>query len=74
LILHVRFSSDNAVPESRLERRSFSPGLFRLHVKLALEAGVSQDELRDVVRFCGEMSLAKAVAVQRELETALKHA
>jgi 4-carboxymuconolactone decarboxylase len=46
--------------------------LFRLHVKLALEAGVSQDELRDVIRFCGEMSLAKAVRAQRELETVLK--
>jgi 4-carboxymuconolactone decarboxylase len=46
-------------------------GSFRLHVKLALDAGVSEDDVREVVRFCAEHSLARAVATHRELDTVL---
>jgi alkylhydroperoxidase/carboxymuconolactone decarboxylase family protein YurZ len=41
---------------------------FRLHIKLALDAGASTDEVRDVVRFCAEHSVARAVAALRELD------
>ncbi|MDQ2638238.1 MAG: carboxymuconolactone decarboxylase family protein [Actinomycetota bacterium] len=44
---------------------------FRHHVGLALDAGVSKDQLRDVVRFCAEHSLARAVAALRELDAVL---
>jgi 4-carboxymuconolactone decarboxylase len=40
----------------------------RLHVKLAMGAGVHTDDVRDVVRFCAEHSLARAVTALRELD------
>jgi 4-carboxymuconolactone decarboxylase len=35
---------------------------FRLHVRLAQDGGMTEEEIRDVVRFCGEMGLATAAA------------
>ena len=40
---------------------------FHLHVRQALDAGLSPEEIRDAVRFCGEMGVAKAVEAVREL-------
>ncbi|MCM0673348.1 carboxymuconolactone decarboxylase family protein [Micromonospora phytophila] len=44
---------------------------FRRHTRLALDAGATRDEVRDVVRFCAEMSLAKAVTALAELDVVL---
>jgi 4-carboxymuconolactone decarboxylase len=44
---------------------------FRLHVKLALDAGLSRDDVRDVVRFCAEHGRARAVAALRQLDNVL---
>jgi alkylhydroperoxidase/carboxymuconolactone decarboxylase family protein YurZ len=44
---------------------------FALHVKLGVEAGMTEDELRDVIRFCAEMSITKAIAASRRLESLL---
>ena len=44
---------------------------FGVHVKLALDGGISKDQVRDVVRFCAEHSLARAVAALDELEAVL---
>jgi 4-carboxymuconolactone decarboxylase len=40
---------------------------FHLHVRQALDAGLSPEEIRDAVRFCGEMGVAKAIEAVREL-------
>ena len=44
---------------------------FRMHVKLALDAGLSKDDVGDVVRFCAEHGVTKAVAALRDLDTML---
>jgi 4-carboxymuconolactone decarboxylase len=44
---------------------------FRLHLRLALASGATPDEVRDAVRFCGEMSIAKATEALCELDTFL---
>lgn len=44
---------------------------FRFHVKLALDAGLSKEEVRDVVRFCAEHSLARAIAAIVALDALL---
>lgn len=41
---------------------------FRGHVRLALDVGLSADEVRDVVRFCGEYGVGRGAAAVRELE------
>ncbi|HZU50180.1 MAG TPA: dehydrogenase [Mycobacterium sp.] len=44
---------------------------FRRHLTLALEAGVSIDDLRDIIRFCAEHSVARATSALRELDRVL---
>ncbi len=44
---------------------------FRLHVHLARESGAAPEEIRDVVRFLAECSIAKVAAALRELDTVL---
>jgi alkylhydroperoxidase/carboxymuconolactone decarboxylase family protein YurZ len=44
---------------------------FRRHVELALDAGLSADGVRDVVRFCAEHGIARAVAALRALDSVL---
>jgi alkylhydroperoxidase/carboxymuconolactone decarboxylase family protein YurZ len=44
---------------------------FRAHVRLALDAGLGEDDVRDVVRFCAEYGVARGAAAVRELESVL---
>lgn len=44
---------------------------FGLHVKLAFDSGITEDDVRDVVRFCAEHSIARATAAMRELDMVL---
>lgn len=44
---------------------------FRHHIKLALDAGVTPEQLRDAVRFCAEHGLGRTVAALRELDSVL---
>lgn len=44
---------------------------FHRHVELALDAGLSKDDVCDVVRFCAEYGIARAAAALRELDKAL---
>ena len=44
---------------------------FALHIKLASEAGLTGEVIRDVIRFCAEHSLARATAALRELDALL---
>jgi 4-carboxymuconolactone decarboxylase len=44
---------------------------FRRHVELALDAGLSREGVRDVVRFCAEHGIARVVAAMRELDNVL---
>jgi 4-carboxymuconolactone decarboxylase len=44
---------------------------FRLHFELALDAGLGRDDVRDVVRFCAEHGIARAVAALRQLDNVL---
>ncbi|MDQ3496582.1 MAG: carboxymuconolactone decarboxylase family protein [Actinomycetota bacterium] len=46
-------------------------GSFRLHVRLAREGGASPAEIRDVLRFPAECSIAKSAAALRELNAVL---
>lgn len=41
---------------------------FRHHVELALDSGASAGEVRDAIRFCAEMGVARAVAALRTLD------
>ena len=44
---------------------------LRLHVKLAFDAGLSRDDVRNVVRFCAEHGRTRAVAALRQLDNVL---
>jgi 4-carboxymuconolactone decarboxylase len=44
---------------------------FHRHVELALDARLSKDDVRDVVRFCAEYGIARAAAALRELDNVL---
>lgn len=44
---------------------------LRRHVELALDAGLSADDVRDVIRFCAEYGIGRAVAALRELDKVL---
>lgn len=44
---------------------------FGLHVTLALDAGLSENDVRDVVRFCAEHGVFRSAAAMRELEMVL---
>lgn len=44
---------------------------LRRHVAVALDAGLSGDDVRDVIRFCAEYGIGRAVAALRELDKAL---
>ncbi|WP_232070755.1 carboxymuconolactone decarboxylase family protein [Mycobacterium lacus] len=44
---------------------------FHWHVELALDAGLSKDDVRDVVRFCAEYGTARVAAALRELDNVL---
>lgn len=41
---------------------------LRRHVAVALDAGLSGDDIRDVIRFCAEYGIGRAVAALRELD------
>jgi len=44
---------------------------FRRHVRLALEAGAGPGEVRDAVRYCAEMGLARAALALHDLDAVL---
>lgn len=44
---------------------------LRRHVAVALDAGLSGDDVRDVIRFCAEYGIGRAVAALRELDKVL---
>ncbi|MDA2812556.1 carboxymuconolactone decarboxylase family protein [Nocardiopsis sp. RSe5-2] len=44
---------------------------FRLHVRMALEAGAAPGDVRDAVRFCAELGVARAAAALDALDTVL---
>lgn len=44
---------------------------LRRHVELALDAGLSTDDVRDVIRFCAEYGIGRVVAALRELDNVL---
>lgn len=44
---------------------------FRRHVELALDAGLGELDILDVVRFCAEYGIARAAAAMRELDNVL---
>lgn len=44
---------------------------LRRHVELALDVGLSADDVRDVIRFCAEYGIGRAVAALRELDKVL---
>jgi 4-carboxymuconolactone decarboxylase len=44
---------------------------FRLHLRWALDSGLSPNDIRDAVRFCAEMGLAKAVTALDVLDALL---
>ncbi|AOS91870.1 carboxymuconolactone decarboxylase family protein [Mycobacterium intracellulare] len=44
---------------------------LRRHVELALDAGLSADDVRDVIRFCAEYGIGRAAAALRALDDVL---
>jgi 4-carboxymuconolactone decarboxylase len=44
---------------------------FRLHVRLALDSGMTSAEVRDAVRFCAEMGASRATEALRVLDALL---
>lgn len=44
---------------------------FRLHVRLALDSGMTSTEVRDAVRFCAEMGVSRATEALRVLDALL---
>lgn len=44
---------------------------MRRHVELALDAGLSADDVRDVIRFCAEYGIGRAAAALRALDDVL---
>lgn len=44
---------------------------LRRHVELALDAGLSAEDVRDVIRFCAEYGIGRAVAALRVLDNEL---
>jgi 4-carboxymuconolactone decarboxylase len=52
---------------SDVGRRDIDESFYR-HVELALGAGLSSDDIRDVVRFCAEYGITGTVAALRELD------
>lgn len=75
---------DRAWSEGRLSRRERAlvalttdlamrtPGhSFRSHVRMAMDAGVGPDSLRDAVRFCAELGVVGAVSAYQRLDAVL---